>query len=161
MAGKKQQIDDNDIKIIVRNRKARFQYEIVDTYEAGIVLKGSEVKSLRAGKVNISDSYATEMGGEFWLLNLHISAYDHASVDPHDPLRKRKLLLHRRQIQRLTAKVKEQGLTLVPIRLYFREGKAKVELGLGRGKKKYDKRDAIAKRDATRDLERMKTGRDY
>jgi len=161
MAAKKSAVDEKDIKIIVRNRKARFLYEIFDTYEAGIVLQGSEVKSLRAGKVNISDSYATEQGGEFWLINLHISAYDHASVDPHDPLRKRKLLLHRRQIQRLTARVKEQGLALVPVRLYFREGKAKVELGLGRGKKKYDKRNTIAKRDADRDLERHKAGRDF
>jgi SsrA-binding protein len=161
MAGKKKKTEDPDVKIIVRNRKARFLYEIVDFFEAGIVLQGSEVKSLRDGRVSISDSYATEIDGEFYLLNLHISAYENASVDHHDPLRKRKLLLHRREIRRLTARVKEQGLTLVPTKLYFRKGKAKVELGLGRGKKKYDKRDTIAKRDANRDMERHHAGRDY
>ena len=161
MAGKKKKTEDPDVKIIVRNRKARFLYEIVDFFEAGIVLQGSEVKSLRDGRVSISDSYATEIDGEFYLINLHISAYENASVDLHDPLRKRKLLLHRREIRRLTARVKEQGLTLVPTQLYFRKGKAKVELGLGRGKKKYDKRDTIAKRDANRDMERHHAGRDY
>ena len=161
MAAKKAKAEDPDVKIIVRNRKARFQYEIIDNFEAGLVLHGSEVKSLRDGRVSISDSYATEQDGEFFLLNLHISAYENASVDPHDPLRKRKLLLHKREIRRLTARVKEQGLTLVPLRLYFRKGIAKVELGLGKGKKKYDKRDAIAKRDANRDLDRLRAGRDY
>ena len=156
----KKPTQDPDVQVVVRNRKATYLYEIMDRFEAGLVLQGSEVKSLRAGKVSLSDSYANARGEELFLLNLHIAAYDKASVDPHEPLRPRKLLMHRRQIRRLLVRVKEQGLTLIPLQIYFRGGYAKVELGLARGKRKYDKRAAIAKRDAKRDLERAKTERE-
>ena len=157
--GKKKTIVEEGVKLVVRNRKARYDYEIFDTYEAGLVLVGSEVKSLRAGKVTLSDSYAAPRGEEMFLLNLHIATYDKASVDPHEPLRPRKLLLHKREIRRLLVRTQERGLTLIPLRIYFKEGKAKVELALARGKRKYDKRDAIAKRDAKRDMDRVRAAR--
>ncbi len=152
--------EDKDVKVVVRNRKATHQYEILDRFEAGIVLQGSEVKSLRAGKVSLSDAYAAPRDGEYYLLNLHIAAYDKATIDPPDPLRVRKLLLHKRQIRRLMARVHERGLTVIPLQIHFRAGIAKVEMAVARGKKKYDKREAIAKRDAQRDLDRMRAGRD-
>lgn len=144
------------VRVVVRNRRARYLYEILETIEAGLVLRGSEVKSLRAGRVSMSDAYAAPDEGEVFLVNLHIPAYDKATVDVPDPRRRRKLLLHRRQIQRLEGKIRERGLTLIPIQIYFRGGVAKVELGLARGKRKYDKREAIAKRDLQRDLERTR-----
>ncbi|MBN1543382.1 SsrA-binding protein SmpB [candidate division KSB1 bacterium] len=136
------------------NRKALYEYEILEKIEAGIVLQGTEVKSLRAGKLNFKDSYARFKNGEAWVYNLHIGAYDHGSSWNHDPLRPRKLLLHKREINRLMGKSEERGLTLVPIRLYFKQGRAKLELALARGKKVHDKRKDIAARDARRDAER-------
>ena len=136
------------------NRRAFHDYEIVEKFEAGIALQGTEVKSIRAGKISFKDSYARVIDGELWMVNLHINEYDHGTVWNHDPARNRKLLLHRREIKRLTGKTEEQGMTLVPLCLYFRNGKVKVELGLGRGRKSYDKRAEIAKRDVNRDIER-------
>ncbi|MEN8239428.1 MAG: SsrA-binding protein SmpB, partial [Actinomycetota bacterium] len=122
-------------KVVATNRKARFNYEILDTFEAGIVLVGSEVKSLRAGSVQLKDSYASIREGEVWLENTHIAPYSFAEHGGHDPERPRKLLLHRREIDRLFGRIREEGLTLVPLQVYFTEGKAKVELGLARGKR--------------------------
>ena len=141
-------------KDICVNRRARHDYFIEETYEAGLVLQGSEVKSLRDGKANLKDSYARIDKGEAFLVNAHISPYFAASRFNHDPTRKRKLLLHSQQIRRLTGKVKERGLTLIPLRLYFKNGRAKVELGLARGKKMYDKRETLRKRAAEREVER-------
>ncbi len=141
-------------KIIAVNRKARHDYEVIDTFEAGIVLLGTEVKSLRAGKANLKDSYARIRNGELWLFGLHISPYSHGSYNNHVPERDRKLLLHKYEIRRLIGKVEEAGLTLVPLKLYFKNGKVKVQLGLARGRKQYDKRQVIAKREADRDLRR-------
>ncbi len=141
-------------KIIAVNRKARHDYEVIDTYEAGIVLLGTEVKSLRAGKANLKDSYARIKNGELWLFGLHISPYSHGSYNNHVPERDRKLLLHKYEIRRLIGKVEEAGLTLVPLKLYFKNGKVKVQLGLARGRKQYDKRQVIAKREADRELRR-------
>lgn len=144
---------DHEKNILV-NRKARFEYTIIQTIEAGIVLQGTEVKSLRLGKANISDAYANIKDGEVWLLNLHISEYTQGNLNNHDPLRVRKLLLNRSEIRKLVVKIKEKGLTLVPLRLYFNNGKVKVELALAKGKKVYDKREAIAKKDFKREQER-------
>lgn len=142
------------ITVVANNRKARHLYHVLDTIEAGLVLLGTEVKSLRDGKANLGDAYAVIEGGEAWLVNLHISPYEKGNQFNHEPLRKRKLLLQRRDIRRLIGKTREKGLTLVPLRLYFRDGWAKVELALARGKKSHDKRDDIAKRDAERDMAR-------
>ena len=139
---------------IARNKRARHDYHILDTWEAGIVLTGSEVKSLRNGKANISDDYGIVKDGEVHLLNLHISPYEQASYFNHDPTRTRKLLLHKREIRKMIGSVERQGLTLVPLELYFRRGKAKVALGLGRGKKLYDKRADEKRRDDERDMQR-------
>jgi len=139
---------------IARNRRARHDYQILDTWEAGIVLTGSEVKSLRNGKANISDAYGIVKEGEVHLLNLHISPYEQASYFNHEPTRTRKLLLHRREIRRMIGAVERQGLTLVPLELYFKRGKVKVVLGLGRGKKLFDKRADEKKRDDERDMQR-------
>jgi SsrA-binding protein len=141
-------------KVICVNRRAGHDYFIEETYEAGIVLQGSEVKSLRDGKANLADSYARIMRGECILLNAHINPYDAASVFNHEPTRTRKLLLHKREILRLSGKVREKGLTLVALRLYFKNGRAKVELGLARGKKLYDKRETLRKKAAQREVER-------
>jgi SsrA-binding protein len=139
---------------IARNKRARHDYHILDTWEAGIVLTGSEVKSLRNGKANISDAYGIVKDGEVHLLNLHISPYEMASHFNHEPTRTRKLLLHKREIKKMIGSVERQGLTLVPLELYFKRGKAKVALGLGRGKKLYDKRADEKKRDDERDIQR-------
>lgn len=141
-------------KVVCVNRKARHDYFIEETYEAGLVLLGSEVKSLREGKANLKDSYARILKGEAFLLNAHVSPYPGANRFNHEPTRTRKLLLHRREIQRLTGKVNERGLTLIPLRLYFKQGKAKVELGLARGKKLYDKRETLRRKVARREVER-------
>jgi SsrA-binding protein len=143
-----------EIKIIATNRKARHEYIILETYETGMVLKGTEVKSLREGKANLKDSYARVDKGEVYLLNMHISPYEKGNRYNQDPTRPRKLLLHRSQIRRLLGKTVEKGLTLVPLRLYFKGGYAKVELALVIGKKLYDKRKAITERDAARALRR-------
>jgi SsrA-binding protein len=141
-------------KVVTQNRKARHDYEILSRYETGIVLRGTEVKSLRAGLANLKDSYATVEGGEVFLHKVHISPYGGGNRFNHEPERRRKLLLHRAEIRRLIGKTQQQGLTLVPLKIYFRGGKAKVELALVRGKKQYDKRQDIARRQAQRDMER-------
>jgi len=143
------------IKIIVNNRKARYDYEIIDTFEAGMVLYGTEVKALREGKATLKDSFAyIDKNQEVFLNNLHISPYEQANLFNHDPERVRKLLLHRMEIRRLVGRTTQQGLTLVPLKLYFKRGKAKVELALVRGKKQFDKRHVIAERSAQRDIDR-------
>jgi SsrA-binding protein len=139
-------------KVVATNRQARRDYEILDTVEAGIVLRGSEVKALREAKVQLADSYGRMSGGEVWLHGLHIAGYSHAGrFDSHAPERERKLLLHRTEIDRLRARMDQERLSLVPLALYFKDGRAKLELGLGRGRRQHDKRQAIAQRDA--DLE--------
>jgi SsrA-binding protein len=140
-------------KLIADNRRARHDYELLDRYEAGIVLTGTEVKSLRASRATLQQAYAEVRGGELWLVGFHIAPYEQAS-EGHDPDRPRKLLLHRREIDVVYAKLREKGLTLVPTRLYFKGGRAKVELALGRGKATLDKRRDLAKKDAARQIER-------
>ena len=142
-------------KVIVSNRKARHDYSILDTYEAGIMLQGTEVKSLRLGRASLVDSFATVDDGEIFLRNLHIPEYTMGSWTNHAPRRTRKLLLHRSEIERLIGKTREGGLTLVPLSMYFSDGKVKVELALARGKKSYDKRQDLAKRDAHREISRV------
>lgn len=139
---------------IAVNRRARHEYHIDESIEAGLVLSGSEVKSLRDGKVQLKDSYGRINRGEIFLLNAHISEYAPSAQFGHEPTRTRKMLLHRREIDRLADKLKEQGLTLIPLRLYFKGGRAKVEIGLGRGKKLYDKREAIKDREVKREIDR-------
>jgi len=141
-------------KTIVTNRKARHDYHIIDEIETGLVLKGSEVKALRAGKASLSDAYARVKGGEVWLVGMHIPPYEKASFQKEDPMRDRKLLLHKKEIKKLIRRVEEKGITLVPLRLYFKNNIAKLGLGVARGKRQYDKKEAIAQRDAKRDLER-------
>ena len=149
----------NHIKIVAENRKARHSYFIEDTYEAGMVLLGTEVKSLRIGLVNLKDSYARIKKGEVFIHQMHIAAYPFAYYDNHDPPRKRKLLLHKKEIKKLYGKINEKGFSLIPLRVYFQNGKAKITLALARGKRKYDKRETIRRRDQQRDLERSK--KDY
>ncbi len=144
----------NGVKIICQNKKARFEYEVLETMEAGLVLQGTEVKSLREGRANLSDSYATLDDDELYLVHCHISPYGHGNINNHAPLRPRKLLLHRRELRRLYGKITERGLTLVPLKLYFRRGVAKAELALVRGKKSYDKRETLKRRTAEREIER-------
>lgn len=141
-------------KIISTNRKARHDYELLETFEAGLVLTGSEIKSIRAGRVNLREGYVQPRGDELWLLNTHIALYDEAGTFGHDPLRPRKLLLHRREINRLLSTVQEKGLTLIPTQLYLVRGKAKVEIALARGKKQYDKRSTLREKDTQRQIER-------
>ncbi len=146
---------EDNIKIICKNRKARFNFEIENTFEAGIVLMGSEVKSLRAGRANLSDSYAKFTEGELFLVDAHISPYEQANRENHDPLRNRKLLIHKREMKKLLGKVTERGFSLIPLKLYFKNGKVKAELALAKGKKSFDKREAIKKKDQRRELERL------
>lgn len=141
-------------KLVAQNRKARHDYSIEDTYEAGIVLTGTEVKSLRAGRASLVDGYATIRDGEAWLHGVHIPEYTEGTWTNHEPRRDRKLLLHRGEILRLIGKTKEGGLTLVPLQLYFKDGRAKVEIALARGRRSYDKRAALAERDAAREVRR-------
>ena len=145
---------DNDaasgIKMIAKNRRARHEYHILQTWEAGLVLQGTEVKALRAGRVNLGDSYGEIRAGEAWVLKMHIGPYEQGNRANHEPFRRRKLLLNRREIRKIRPRIEEQGLTLVPLRLYFKHGIAKLELGLGRGKKLRDKRDTKAKQDVER-----------
>ena len=142
-------------KLIADNRRARFEYELLDRFEAGIVLEGTEVKSLREGKLNLGDSYCVvERDGEVYLKDAHISVYSHGTHSNHDPLRTRKLLLNRNEIRRLAQRVREKGLTLIPTRVYFKNGWVKVEIALAKGRKKYDKREKIKERDAEKDTER-------
>jgi SsrA-binding protein len=142
-------------KVVATNRRARRDYEILDAWECGIMLQGSEVKSLRESKVQLADSYARLQGNEIWLISLHIAPYSAASTQGgHEMAQDRKLLLHRSEIDEIRARVDQERLTLVPLSLYFKDGRAKVELGLGRGRRQYDKRQAIAKRDAEREARR-------
>jgi SsrA-binding protein len=145
--------------IIARNKKAKFEYHLLENYEAGIVLKGSEIKSIRARKASIAEAYVQTDGKQAWLINAHISTYDPASRENHEPNRERKLLLHKKEIFELWNGVRQKGLTIVPTELYLREGKAKVNIALARGKKLYDKRREIAKRDMQREIEREKRRR--
>ncbi len=144
------------IKIVTENRKARHEYTIEDEYEAGMVLKGTEVKSLRNGQANLKDSYARIKNGEVFVYQMHISAYKFAYYDNHEPLRPRKLLLNKREIKKLYGKVNEKGFSLIPLKVYFKNGKAKIVVALAKGKRKYDKRQSIKRRDAKRELDRMK-----
>jgi SsrA-binding protein len=141
-------------KIIARNRRARHEYTIEDTVEAGIVLTGTEVKSLRAGRASLADGFGQITDGELWLHGVHIPEYTHGTWTNHEPRRVRKLLVHRKEIDRLAVATRERGLTLVPLSLYFKDGKVKIELGLARGKRSYDKRRDLAKRDAAREVDR-------
>jgi SsrA-binding protein len=141
-------------KIVAQNRKARHDYAIEDVYEAGLVLQGTEVKSLRLGRVSLVDAFGRVRDGEVWLEGLHIAEYTQGTWTNHEPRRSRKLLLHRSEIEKLIAKTKESGLTLVPLSLYFSDGKAKVEIALARGKRTYDKRQDMATRDAAREIQR-------
>ena len=141
-------------KNVTVNRKARYEYEILQVYEAGIVLQGTEVKALRQGKANLVDSYGLLKDNELWLMGAHISEYTQGNINNHDPVRTRKLLMNRSEIRKLIGKVKEKGLTLVPLRIYFKKGRVKIEIALAKGKKVHDKRETIAKRDFNRDQER-------
>ena len=149
-------MQDSGIKIISVNRKARHDYFIEDEFEAGMVLRGTEVKSLRLGRANLKDSYAKISEGEVFVHQMHISPYPFAHYDNHDPLRPRKLLLHAREIKRLYGKVNEKGLALIPLKVYFQKGKAKMTLALARGKRKYDKRDTLRQRDQKKELDRAR-----
>ena len=146
-------------KVVAQNRKARHDYHIEDTFEAGLVLTGTEVKSLRAGRASLVDGYGEVRDGEVWLRNVHIPEYDQGTWTNHEPRRPRKLLMHKGEISRLIGKTQERGLTLVPLSLYFKDGYAKVELALARGKKTYDKRHALAERQAKREAERAMSRR--
>lgn len=150
--------DPGQVKVVATNRRARRNYTIVETYEAGMVLVGSEVKSLRAGKLELKDSYAQVDHGEVFLVGAHISPYDFAHEGGHDPERERKLLLHRREIDRIAGSLAEKGLTLIPLQVYFKDGKAKVELGLAKGKSTYDKRQSLRDREHEREMAKA-TGR--
>lgn len=141
-------------KIVAENRQARRDYQVLERFEAGIVLTGTEVKSMRGGKLTLKDSYVEERGGEFFLVNAHIPPYIHGNIFNHEPERPRKLLMHRQEIFKLTQRIMEKGLTLIPLKVYFKNGKAKVELGLCRGKAFEDRRDTIIEREAKRDIDR-------
>lgn len=147
------------VQVVATNRRARRNYTIVDTFEAGLVLVGSEVKSLRAGKMELKDSYAQVDRGEAFLVGAHISPYDFSREGGHDPERPRKLLLHRKEIDRIGGALAEKGLTLVPLQVYFKDGRAKVELGLAKGKTTYDKRETLKRRDSEREMERARSHR--
>ncbi len=143
------------LKVVATNRKARHNYFLLDTYEAGIVLKGSEIKSIRGGQISLTQAYVSTDGREAWLMNAHIAPYNEASRFNHDPVRPRKLLLHASEIRKLSEKVSQKGATIVPLRVYLKDGLAKIEIALAKGKKHYDKRAEIAKRDAQRELDRQ------
>lgn len=143
------------LKVVATNRKARHNYFLLDTYEAGIVLKGSEIKSIRGGQISLAQAYVSTDGQEAWLMNAHIAPYNEASRFNHDPVRPRKLLLHASEIRKLSEKVSQKGATIVPLRVYLKDGLAKIEIALAKGKKHYDKRAEIAKRDAQRELDRQ------
>ena len=149
-------MNENHIKIVAENRKARYNYFIEDTYEAGMVLLGTEVKSLRLGRINLKDAFARIKKGEVFVHQIHIGTYPFASHNNHEPLRKRKLLLHKYEIKKLYGKAIEKGYSLIPLKVYFSHGKVKLTLALAKGKRKYDKRETIRRRDEQRDLERTK-----
>jgi SsrA-binding protein len=150
---------NKDDRVITINRKAYHDYTILETMEAGIALKGSEIKSIRAGQVQLKDSYARPDKGELWLYNSHVAQYAASSYMGHEPERARKLLLHKRQVRMLAAKLVQKGLTLVPLKMYIKRGRAKLELGLAEGKRQYDKREAIARKDADREIDRAMKSR--
>lgn len=152
--------NSDGIKTVVTNRRARHEYFIDETIEAGLVLTGTEIKSIRNGKVQLVDAFARIENGEVWLYNMHVAPYEQGNRFNVDPRRTRKLLLHRAEIDRLYGKVNERGLTLVPVSVYFKKGRAKIEIGIARGKKLHDRRDAIADRDARREQERALSGRE-
>src|SRR5215212_3051136 len=141
-------------RVVAQNRKARHEFHVLETWEAGLVLQGTEVKSLRDGKANLADAFATMSGGELWLYNMHVSPYEQANRFNHDPLRRRKLLMHRSELRKLVGEVEQKGLTLVPLDVHFSGGIAKVDLALVRGKKLHDKRDTLRERAVARDMER-------
>jgi len=145
-------------KTVITNRRARHDYFVVDVFEAGVALKGAEVKSIREGRANLQDSFARINDGEVWLHGMHVAPYAYAHIDVPDPVRERKLLLHRKEIIELERATEEKGVTLVPLRVYFRDGRVKIELAVARGKARYDKRQAIAERDAKREAERAMKG---
>lgn len=145
---------DDGVKVVCRNKRARHDYELSERYEAGIELTGSEVKSLRLGKANLTDAYARVADGEVWLINLHISPYPFATYNNHDPDRKRRLLMHKKEIRKLFGRTQERGLALIPLSIYFKDGWAKVDLALGKGKRSYDKRQTLKRKDAEREMER-------
>ncbi len=149
------------IKLIAKNKRARFEYFIEDKLEVGLVLKGTEVKSLREGRVNLKDGYARIKDGELWLENVHISPYPHAHYGNHEPMRTRKLLAHKREIRKLVGKTAEKGYSLIPLSIYFKDGRAKIELGVAKGKKLHDKRQVIRARQEKRDAEREMARRRY
>lgn len=148
-------------KVVATNRKARHEYHLFDQYEAGLVLRGSEIKSIRAGQISIKEAYVQVNEDEAWLIDAHIAPYDQASIYNHEPRRPRKLLLHKRQIRELYDDVRQKGVTIIPLRVYLRDGLAKVEIAVAKGKKLYDKRQTIAKRDAQREIERQLRRRNY
>jgi len=152
-------MESEHIKIVTENRKARHEFFIDDEIEAGMVLRGTEVKSLREGRANLKDAYGKIRNGELYIYQVHISPYPFAYYDNHEPLRPRKLLLHKAELKRLIGKVQEKGFTLVPLRIYFKNGKAKIKIALARGKRKYDKRESIKEREMKRELDRVKKDR--
>lgn len=152
-------ISDMDVKVVSTNRKARFEYFISDTYEAGLVLKGTEIKSIRQGKMSLQEAYVRTDGEEAWLVGAHIAPYDQASNAQHNPTRDRKLLLHKKEIRQLWNAIRIKGMTIIPLRVYLKAGRAKLEIGVARGKKQYDKRESIKERDMKREISRR--GGDY
>ncbi len=145
---------DTDIKIVATNRKATHDYAILDRFEAGIALMGTEIKSIRAGQANLREGYIQVRGGELWLVNTHIAHYEPSGREGHDPLRPRRLLLHKKEIAKLMTRVQERGYTIIPLKIYLKNRRAKVEIALAQGKRQYDKREAIAKREAGRQIQR-------
>lgn len=145
-----------EIKVVSTNKKARFEFFILETFEAGLVLKGTEIKSVRSGQVSLQEAYVRTNGAEIWLIGAHIAPYEHASTFQHDPKRDRKLLMHKKEIRKLYDEVRIKGMTLVPIRVYLKGGRAKLEIGLAKGKKQYDKRESIKERDVERESSRNK-----
>jgi len=143
-----------NVKIIATNRKARHDFFLLESFEAGIVLQGSEIKSIRAGQISLKEAYIRVDGEQAWLVNAHIAPYDPASRQNHDPLREKKLLLHKKEIKKLWDEVRQKGTTIIPIKVYLSKGRAKVEIAVAKGKKKYDKRQALKKRDAQREIDR-------
>jgi SsrA-binding protein len=142
------------IKVVATNRKASHEYFLLETLEAGLVLQGSEIKSLRAGRISLAEAYVRVENGEAWLVEAHIAPYEQAARQNHDPKRERKLLLHRKEIYRLEGEVRQKGVTIIPLKVYLKDGRAKIEIAIAKGKKLYDKREAIARRDAEREMER-------
>lgn len=149
-----------EIKVVAKNRKAGFEYFILETLEAGIALKGSEIKSVRAGQVSLQESYVQIDGNQAWLINSHIASYKEASYQDHDPKRARRLLLHKKEIRQLWSEVRQKGVTIIPVKMYLKGGRAKIEIAIAKGKKLYDKREDIAKKDQKRDLDRFLSKRE-